>query len=450
MLAGRGRVLVTFGIFILLYGFVMVNYFFILLGLFLIFSAVIGLPFFDYQINIEDLKVTRKIDKNKIFQDDFLHIVVEIRNTGRKRFDFVEINDVFPEEYFNCVIGEPSISTRIDAKRSVRFSYILKPRIRGEFFLGPIEINVKDRLEFNNESREIPDSYTQLIVYPPYGDLRKIDALRGRTLGKMFGTHRSVQIGTGSEFHGIREYQFGDEFRKINWKATARLGHIMVREFEQEKNINVLIAIDASSTMGSGYILNTKLEYAIRAAVVLCKIALEHKDNVGAVVLQNNPMKKEDPTRGVKLLESDSGEQVLFRMLDFLATTRALGPKSLLAWMDAIIRRLRKRHLIVLLSDLEAPIDEMRKMFSKVRARNHELIVMSPFSPWFEIFGKELKPVETAIAEAISEEMMQHILEAKQEAQKFGYPISSVGPTDIIAKTIEEYLDAKVKGKAQL
>src|SRR5208337_5568488 len=98
------------------------------------------------------------------------------------------------------------------------------------------------------------------------------------------------------------------------------------------------------------------------------------------------------------------GEQVLFRMLDFLATTRALGPKSLLAWMDTIIRRLRKRHLIVLLSDLEAPIEEIRKVFSKARARNHELIVISPFSPWFEIFGKEMKPVETAIAEAISEE----------------------------------------------
>jgi uncharacterized protein (DUF58 family) len=202
--------------------------------------------------------------------------------------------------------------------------------------------------------------------------------------------------------------------------------------------------------MGSGYILNTKLEYAIRAAIVLCKIALEHKDNVGAAIFQNNPKKKEDPTHGVKLLESDSGGQVLFRMLDFLATTRAIGPKTLLTWMDQVVRRLRKRHLIVLLSDLEAPIEEIQKMFSKVRARNHELIVISPFSPWFEIFGKELKPVEIAIAEAISEEMMQHILESRQEAQKFGYPISSVGPTDIIAKTIDEYLDAKVKGKAQL
>ncbi|MEX2680266.1 MAG: DUF58 domain-containing protein [Candidatus Sigynarchaeota archaeon] len=450
MLAGRGKNLMVIGVFLLTFGFVLVNYFLIAVACFIILSSLISLPFFDLGINIDALKVTRHLEKAKVFQDDFIHVTVEIRNTGNKRLDYVDINDVYPAEYFNCVIGEASISTRIEPRKSIMFSYVLKPRIRGEFFLGPIELTVKDRLEFNNERREIPDSYTPIIVYPPYGDLRKMDALRGRAIGKMFGSHRSVQVGTGSEFHGIREYQFGDEFRKINWRATARTSRIMVREFEQEKNINVLVALDASSTMGAGSFINSKIEFAIRAAVVLCKVALEHKDTFGGAVFQNNPKKKEDVTRGVRLLESEAGDQVLFRLLDFIATTRAIGPKSLGLWMDQLVRRLKKRHLIILISDLEAPIEELKVMFTKVRARSHEIVVISPFSPWFEIFGRDLKPAERAIAEAISEEMMQHVLEVKQNAQPMGIPIIPVGPDDIIERTIEEYLHAKARGKALL
>ncbi len=450
MLAGRGKSLIGIGVFLLTFGFVMVNYFLIALACFIIMSSLVSLPFFDLGINIDTLKVTRHLEKTKVFQDDFIHITVEIRNTGNKRLDYVDITDVYPKEYFNCVIGEAFISTRIEARKSIFFSYVLKPRIRGEFFLGPIELNVKDRLEFNNEKREIPDSYTSIIVYPPYGDLRKLDALRGRSLGKMFGTHRSVQVGTGTEFHGIREYQFGDEFRKINWRATARTSRIMVREVEQEKNINVLVAIDSSATMGAGSILNSKIEFSIRAAVVLCKVALEHKDLFGGAVFQNNPKKKEDITRGVRHLESEAGDQVLFRLLDFIATIRPVGAKTLGLWMDQLVRQLKKRHLIVLISDLEAPIEEIKIMFTKVRARSHELIVISPFSPWFEIFGRDLTPAERAIAEAISEEMMQHILETKQNAQSMGIPIISVGPDDIIQRTIEEYLHAKAKGKGLL
>lgn len=450
MLAGRGKLLVAIGVFTLTFGFTLANYFLITLGVMIILSSLVSLPFFDVNINVDDLRVKRTIDKTKIFQDDFIHVLVEVKNAGKKRFDFVDIKDVYPVEYFNCVIGEPFISSRIDPKKTLKFSYILKPKIRGEFFLGPIEINVKDRLEFNNEAREVPDSYSPLVIYPPYGDLRKLDALRGRTLGKMFGVNRSVQVGTGTEFHGIREYQFGDEFRKVNWKATARLGRIMVREVEMEKNINVLIVLDASSTMGAGALLNTKLEYSIRAMIVLCKVVLEHNDMVGSAVFQNNPRLKVDTSKGVRLMDTGSGDGQLFSLLDFVSTTRTLGPKSLAVWMDALIRRLRKRHLIILISDLEATAEDVKLTFSKARAMSHELIVISPFSPWFEVFGRELTPAERAIAEAISEEMMQHVLEVRQTAQSFGIPVISVGPDDIISRSIEEYLKAKAQGKALL
>ena len=102
------------------------------------------------------------------------------------------------------------------------------------------------------------------------------------------------------------------------------------------------------------------------------------------------------------------------------------------------------------ISDLESTPEDLKLTFTKARARSHEMIIVSPFSPWFEVFGREMSAAERAIAEAISEEMMQHVLETRSMGQSFGIPIVSAGPDDIISHVIQQYLKAKHQGKAQL
>ena len=288
MLGGKGRSLILFSVFFLTAGFAFENYFLIYFAILLIFSTVVSLPLFYYQMNIEELRVHRELEKEKIFKDDFVHVKVVIENTGKSSFDFLEIRDYYNPELFRLVLGENFISTRIGSKKQIKFSYILEPKVRGEYPLGPLSLIVKDRLGFNSVERIVPDSVSDILVYPPYEDIKRIEILGSkRSLSQNYGLQRSKQKGLGSEFYGMRKYVFGDQFRLIDWKASARTQKLIVKEFESERDVSVMVIVDSSNSMAGGAIENTKFEFAIRACMLLTKVALSRKDNVGVFMFSD-------------------------------------------------------------------------------------------------------------------------------------------------------------------
>ncbi|TFF93205.1 MAG: DUF58 domain-containing protein [Promethearchaeota archaeon] len=417
------------------------NYFLIFFGIILILSTVISLPLFYYQMNVEELRVSREFDKDKIFKDDFVHIKVTIENIGRHNFDFIEVKDTYNPELFRLILGENFISTRIGPKETIIFSYILEPKVRGEYPLGPLSITIKDRLGFNSIERIVPNSITDILIYPPYEDIKRIEVLGSkRSLQLNYGAQRSKQKGLGSEFYAIRKFVFGDQFRLIDWKASARLQQLIVREFESERTINVMIMVDSSNSMGGGAIDNTKFEYAIRACMLLTKIALTRRDSVGVFTFSNE--------KNFRFLETGSGDDYFYRVLDFVAKVKPEGKCEIFKAMDYFVRRYQKRSLIFLISDLESDSQEITKAIKKLIPFNHTVIIINPFSPWFEVHEVNLSSTDKALAEAISEEMMEHILKVSQNLKRMGVRRVSVGPDDMMDHVIRQYLDVKKKGKA--
>ena len=164
MLGGKGRSLVVTGTFCLTAGFSFHNYYLILIGIFFLFATFVSLPNFVSSMNIEQLAVTREMDNKRVFRDDFVHIVVTIENRALGGFDFLDIFDEFPTDVFRLVTGENYISTRIEPKQTIQFSYVLAPKVRGEFELGPLTVTVRDRLGFNAETRVVPNSFSNIII----------------------------------------------------------------------------------------------------------------------------------------------------------------------------------------------------------------------------------------------------------------------------------------------
>lgn len=101
-----------------------------------------------------------------------------------------------------------------------------------------------------------------------------------------------------------------------------------------------------------------------------------------------------------------------------------------------------------MISDLEAPVKEIGQAMRKLATFNHTIIVINPFSPWFEIHEIDLSSTDKALAEAISEEMMEHVLKIKQEVRNVGINIITVGPDDMMNQVLNSYLTAKKKGSA--
>ena len=430
-----------FAVFFLTAGFAFENYFLIYFAILLLFSTIISLPIFHYKMNVEELRVHRELEKEKVFKDDFVHIKVVIENTGRNSFDFLEIRDNYNPQLFRLILGENFISTRIGPKKTVKFSYVLEPKVRGEYALGPLSIIVKDRLGFNSVERIVPDSVTDILVYPPYDDIKRIEILGSkRSLQLNYGLQRSKQKGLGSEFYGMRKYVFGDQFRLIDWKASARTQKLIVKEYEDERDVTVMIIVDSSETMAGGAIENTKFEYAIRACMLLTKVALTRRDNVGVFTFSDK--------KNFNFLKPNSGDDHFYQVLDFVARIKPVGKCRIAEAIGFFTRRFQKRSLIFVISDLEADPKEITQAIKKLIPFNHTVIIINPFSPWFEIHEIDLSSTDKALAEAISEAMMEHILTIRQTIRNLGVSLITCGPDDMMKQVLGNYMEAKKKGRA--
>jgi len=252
----RGFVVVFAGVLLLTSGFAFSNYYLTVLGVYLIVGLVVTLPLFATTANISGIEVDRNVDKVKVFSGDFLRIRVTIRNKSRRHFDFIEVWDRYPETWI-LAIGENFMASRIEPGSSITFSYILQAKNRGRYYLGPTEVVMRDRLGLHYYTRTL-EAETEILVYPTWKDVRRMESLgKQRQLGLMFGAHRTRVVGMGTDFAGFRAYTPGDAFRKIDWKTSAKRGNLMVKQYEMEKNVQIVCMIDTSGSMGNGYPDNT-------------------------------------------------------------------------------------------------------------------------------------------------------------------------------------------------
>ncbi|MEX2705768.1 MAG: DUF58 domain-containing protein [Candidatus Freyrarchaeum guaymaensis] len=438
MLTTRGAVVIVSGVFCLAFGFSSVNYYLVLLGIFLILGSVISMPYFELAVDLDNIEITRTIDKEKVFAEDFIFVTVTVENKGRLRIDYLEVFDTYPE-IFTLVLGKSIMTTRLDPGEKKVFSYVLQCRRRGIHKIGPIKLVVHDRLGLHFQEKQF-DIYTELLIYPSYQDIRRMEAMGGqRTLGRIFGMHKTKQKGMGTEFFGLRDYFPMDEFRRIDWKATARTGDLMIREFETEKNIKILILLDTSASMGGGLPNNTKLDYSIRAAVLLAKLALERRDEVGVVAFSNKVHSYVKPRMG---------KDYFYRILEALATVEPRGGMRMMEVMEWVLKRTPKRSFFIFFTDLEEESKEVIEACRLARAHKNTMLVISPFGPWFEAYPGELTPVQRALAEAISEELLEHRKKMVDELVRMGVEVIDVSPNDFLPAVVSQYLKAKKKGVA--
>lgn len=406
----------------------------------MLFMAVVGIPGFQASVQMKDVEIRRILDKEKNFVDDFIHIKIKIRNKGSRRIDYLKVFDIFPGDgSFKLILGDNHIGTRIDPGKSITFSYILQSKMRGEYRLGPTRAILKDRSGFIFEEKEL-ENYSTLLVYPTYDDVRRLKSFASRRReGMVFGSHRTRQKGMGSEFYGIRQYTSGDEYRRIDWKASARTGKMMIREFESEKNIRVMVFLDASSSMVSGDPFDNKLEYSIRATLLLTHLALERRDHVGLIVFSDKLHYYIEP-------KSSTGQK--WRILEVLSRVEGSGKKNLYGAVDYVVKRMKKDSYFFILTDMEESSKFFVQALMLARSYDNEVILISPFGPFFE--AKTAKMLDTALLEAISEELWERRVNLKKQLGKMKINAIDVSPQDFFPTVIQEYLAAKKKGGAGL
>ena len=194
--------------------------------------------------------------------------------------------------------------------------------------------------------------------------VRRIEIKTSRLVNETFaGKYLSAFKGHGMEFAQVREYVPGDDVRVIDWNVTARAGKPYIREYQEERELTLIVACDLSGSQFFGSGPKLKRETAAELAAVLAFSALKNNDKVGLFLFSDRAERFTPPRKGQK--------HTLAIIRDVLAFEPKGRGTALGAGLDTLNRLLHRRAIILLVSDFQ---DEGWERSLRRTARKHDVI----------------------------------------------------------------------------
>ena len=204
--------------------------------------------------------------------------------------------------------------------------------------------------------------------------LKKVRKIEIRTKGLVHqifsGEYHSVFKGRGMAFSEVREYQFGDDIRAIDWNVSARFNHPFVKVFEEERELTVMLVVDVSRSGEFGTAHQMKRDVAAELCAVLAFSALQNNDKVGVIFFSDIVEKFIPPKKGRTHIL-----RIVRELLDFQPANKRTKISEGLRYLTSAIK---KRSIAFLISDF---LDEGYNDALKIAARKHDLIGVRLFDP---------------------------------------------------------------------
>ncbi|WPC44569.1 DUF58 domain-containing protein [Clostridium sp. JS66] len=267
------------------------------LTIFILYNLVCaGLLVADYFMSAEvESIVIERCDEERLSIYEKESICFQVYNKNDYKI-YIEIKDEIPD--FHFYIENRIISGKIEPYEKKTFKYFIIPQKRGAFEFGNVHIKCEGKLKLCMKIFKI-NLCKEYKVYPNLKNLRKykLNICNNRLLKQ--GQKNLRIIGKGTSFESLREYITGDEYRKINWKATARLNKPIVNTYEPEKNQHVHILIDTGKPMSYTVRGHRKLDMVINAAIVLSDVVNDGGDQSALLLFNTKVNKVVMPGKGV-------------------------------------------------------------------------------------------------------------------------------------------------------
>ncbi len=349
----------------------------------LIFASSIKVPFEDIAI-----EVMRNVSNTMVFVGEEVEVILELENKGEEILLEV-IDDIQAELLLKEGSNRAFMALRKGER--ARLAYKVACERRGHYKVGPVRFTAYDPLKLRLVEREVP-SEASINVFPRYDEVGIVE-VRPRRTRHWPGSVRSRRSGEGVEFYGIRGYVPGDELRRVNWKATARLSSLITNLFESEGAADVVIIVDASWSEEE---LNEVLELEVEAAASLCSSLLRAGNRVGLIACGLH--------RG--WIKPGFGRGQMLKILHFLADLRpgmTIPMHHVMRFLTPFI--LKPGAQVILISPL---LDgEVVDVVEELKAAGYNVIILSP-SP-FEV-KKSSKELAESFAARIADYKRMNVL----------------------------------------
>ncbi|MEM1059610.1 MAG: DUF58 domain-containing protein [Verrucomicrobiota bacterium] len=327
-------------------------------------------------------------------------------------------------------------AAKLPGKGQLLHTYTLRCRQRGDFGFGPVYVRTRGplRLVVLQETITLPTRITVLPDYTNGGD-RDFSLLQNSRFGQ--GRIPLLQAGSGHEFESLREHRPDDDFRSIDWKATAKKGQLIARQYQIERDQRVLLMLDLGRLMASSAGPYRKLDYAINAAVRLAQLAIQRGDLVG-VLLFGQEIHAYLPPR--------KGQHQFSQIVRLLGQAKALPvePDYRRAFHEAA-RRLGRRSLVVCFTDLmDIHISESLVNAMRALRPRHLAMTVTMSDAELEAMLRAMPNHESAVYEyAAGLEVRNDYQRTLRSLSARGIEHVNVPADELTSATLQRYLEIK-------
>ncbi|MFB4371392.1 MULTISPECIES: DUF58 domain-containing protein [unclassified Pseudomonas] len=248
------------------------------------------------------------------------------------------------------------------------FSYRVRPLVRGHFVLPRCEVSLPSPLRLWQSRRHL-EMRDETRVYPDFARLYGAQLMAVDDWISQLGVRQRQRRGLGQDFHQLREFREGDTLRQIDWKATARKRTPIAREYQDERDQQILFLLDCGRRMRSQDDELSHFDHALNASLLLSYVALRQGDAVGLMTFASEQRRYLPPVKGQAQVNV-----LLNAVYDLQSTQR---PADYSDAVDALLKRQSRRALVVLITNLRDEDDEDLLAAVKRLERRHRVLIAS-------------------------------------------------------------------------
>lgn len=378
--------------------------------------------------------LAERVHGKKLSNGDKNTITIKVKNSSNHNFDCMIIDEI-PKQF---QIRDNEISFSMSPNETKEISYKLRPTERGEYTFSNINLFISSTLGII-QCRTIFNSEQNVAVLPSFLQLKKFAFLAISNRLDEYGVKKIRKRGRSLEFEQIKEYTTGDDYRAINWKASAKRNNLMINQYQDERSQNIISVIDKGRNMEMPFEGMALLDYAINSSLILSNIAIQKYDKAGLITFSKEVDTIQLPSK--KKTQISNLQHSLYNQ-----STNFQEPNYEKLFLT-LRHFIKQRSLILLYTNFETVSNMKRNLkYIQAIAKYHVVVVI-----FFE--NTEISRVLSEKAETKSD-IYRKVTAEKYAMEKnnivdifksFGIHTVLTKPKDLTVNTINKYLEIKSK-----
>ncbi len=385
------------------------------------------------------LLLYKKIEASRSLADNLAlgvhsNIIIKVKNLSRRKIAF-DISDIYPSL---VISNDLPVSATIDAHSSRTFTYSILPVKRGKATFEQVCLRVTSQLGLWQKKIFLGE-HTSARIYPNFAPIAQFASVGLEHQVAQLGSHMVQRRGEGLDFHQLREFREGDSLRQIDWKATARCRKPISKDYQDERDQDIVFLLDCGRGMRNRDDQLSHFDHALNALLITSYIALRQGDATGLLSFSGDK-------RWLSPVKGRAGVNSLLNQLyDLHSSTQC---SDYLQAAQELITRHRKRALVVLITNIRDEQSDDLAAAVKLLSKYHMVMVASLRDNLLDnVVHEPVRDFESALNFSGAKLYIQERNKLIAKMQGIGISLVDAQPKYLHIELVNEYLRLKRSGQ---